>query len=50
LNSLWLLSIAASLLITGSGRISIEWDVLKKKIAPRGKALVPSVQQQATKA
>jgi hypothetical protein len=25
-------------------------DVLKKEIAPRGKALVPSVQQQATKA
>jgi hypothetical protein len=25
-------------------------DVLKKEIAPRGKVLVPSVQQQATKA
>jgi hypothetical protein len=34
----------------GSGRISIEWHVLKKEIAPRGKALMPLVQQQATKA
>lgn len=38
---LLLLSIAASLLITGPGRISIEWDVLKREIFPRGKKLVP---------
>lgn len=38
---LLLLSIAASLLITGPGRGSIEWDVLKREIFPRGKKLVP---------
>ena len=38
---LLLLAIAASLLITGPGRISIEWDVLKREIVPRGKQLVP---------
>jgi putative oxidoreductase len=38
---LLLLSIAASLLITGPGRASIEWDVLKREVFPRGKRLVP---------
>jgi putative oxidoreductase len=38
---LLLLVMAASLLITGPGRISIEWDVLKREIWPRGKSLVP---------
>ncbi|HEY7507401.1 MAG TPA: DoxX family protein [Nitrososphaera sp.] len=38
---LLLLSIAASLLISGPGRVSIEWDVLKREIFPRGKKLVP---------
>jgi putative oxidoreductase len=37
---LLLLGIAASLLITGPGRISIEWDVIKREIIPRGKRLV----------
>ncbi len=32
----------ASLLITGPGRISIEWDVIKREIFPRGKNLVTS--------
>ena len=39
---LLLLAIAASLLITGPGRISVEWDVLKREIFPRGKKLVQS--------
>jgi hypothetical protein len=26
--------------LTGPGRISIEWDVLKREIFPRGKAIV----------
>lgn len=38
---LLLLSIAASLLVMGPGRASIEWDVLKREIFPRGKKLVP---------
>lgn len=39
---LLLLVMAASLLVTGPGRISIEWDVLKREIWPRGRALVPA--------
>ncbi len=38
-----LLTIAASLMITGPGRISVEWDVLKRELFPRGKELVPSL-------
>jgi putative oxidoreductase len=38
---LLLLVMAVSLLITGPGRISIEWDVLKREIWPRGRSLVP---------
>lgn len=37
---LLLVAICVSLLLTGPGRISIEWDVLKREIFPRGKALV----------
>jgi hypothetical protein len=35
-----LVAVCVSLLLTGPGRISIEWDVLKREIFPRGKALV----------
>jgi len=38
---LLLLTMAVSLLITGPGRISIEWDVIKRELFPNGKALVP---------
>jgi hypothetical protein len=37
---LLLVAIGISLLLTGPGRISIEWDVLKKEIFPRGKVFV----------
>lgn len=37
---LLLLVMAVSLLITGPGRISIEWDVLKREIWPKGRSLV----------
>ena len=37
---LLLVAIGISLLLTGPGRISIEWDVLKREIFPRGKAIV----------
>jgi len=37
---LLLLAGAASLLITGPGRASIEWDVIKREIFPAGKKLV----------
>jgi hypothetical protein len=32
-------------MITGPGRISVEWDVLKRELFPRGKELVPSLQK-----
>ncbi len=37
---LLLLAGAVSLLITGPGRVSIEWDVIKREIIPAGKKLV----------
>ncbi|NMJ86852.1 MAG: DoxX family protein [Thaumarchaeota archaeon] len=39
---LLLLAGATSLLITGPGRISLEWDIIKREIIPRGKKLVTS--------
>jgi putative oxidoreductase len=35
-----LIAIAVSLLLTGPGQISIEWDVLKREIFPREKAII----------
>lgn len=37
---LLLLVMAVSLVVTGPGRISIEWDVFKREICPRGKSLM----------
>jgi hypothetical protein len=37
---LLLISIGISLLLTGPGRISIEWDILKREIFPRGRSIV----------
>jgi putative oxidoreductase len=34
-----LIAISVSLLLTGPGRISIEYDVLKRKIFPKGKSI-----------
>ena len=34
------LSIAATLLVTGPGRPSIEWNVLKRELFPKGKEMV----------
>jgi putative oxidoreductase len=42
---LLLVAIGISLLLTGPGRISIEWDVLRREIFPRGKALVQNQKQ-----
>src|ERR671931_722338 len=42
---LLLLSIAVSLILSGPGRISIEWDVLKRELIPKGKQII-SLQQQ----
>ena len=37
---LLLLSIAVSLLLTGPGRPSIEWNILNRELFPKGKELV----------
>src|ERR687898_2522063 len=37
---LLLIAISISLLLVGPGRISIEWNVLKRELFPRGKAIV----------
>ena len=42
-----LIAISVSLLITGPGRISVEWDILKREIFPRGKAIIQK-QREAT--
>lgn len=46
---LLLLAMAASLLITGPGRLSIEWDVIKREIFPMGRRLVPPSQAQISR-
>jgi len=40
LTSLLLAAISVSLLLTGPGRISIEWNVLKREVFPRGKHII----------
>jgi putative oxidoreductase len=42
LTSSRLTAISISLLLTGPGRISIEWDVLKREVFPRGKYIIQS--------
>lgn len=42
-----LIAISVSLLITGPGRISVEWDILKREIFPEGKAIIQR-QREAT--
>ena len=43
---LLLMALCISLLFTGPSRISIEWDVLKREIFPRGKLLFSSKRMQ----
>jgi putative oxidoreductase len=38
--TLLLMAICTSLLFTGPGRISIEWDVLKREVFPRAKFII----------
>ena len=44
-----LIAISVSLLITGPGRISVEWDILKREIFPRGKAIIQKQMEAAQK-
>ena len=43
---LLLLAVSVSLLLTGPGKPSIEWNLLKREIFPKGKELVFSIQRQ----
>jgi hypothetical protein len=36
-------AISTSLLLTGPGRISIEWNVLKREVFPRGKHIIQNL-------
>jgi putative oxidoreductase len=40
---LLLMSVAISLLITGPGKVSVEYDILKREIFPKGKKIVDEV-------
>jgi len=44
--NLLLMSMSISLLLTGPGRISIEWDIIKRELFPKGKDIVVQHQQQ----
>ena len=41
-----LMAVCISLLLTGPGRLSIEWDVLKSEIFPRGRLLFGTKRMQ----
>ena len=43
---LLLMSVALSLLLTGPGKISVEYDILKREIFPSGKKTVDEIKQQ----
>jgi putative oxidoreductase len=40
------MAISISLLLTGPGRISIEWNVLKREAFPRGKHIIQNLKNQ----
>jgi putative oxidoreductase len=46
---LLLIGISLSLLLTGPGRISIEWDVLKREIFPNGKTIIQNQKEAIQK-
>ena len=46
---LLLIAISLSLILTGPGRISIEWDILKRELFPRGRSVMKQ-QKDATPA
>ena len=45
---LLLMAISIALLLTGPGRISIEWDILKREIFPKGREIVHKMVGQAS--
>lgn len=44
-----LIAISVSLLITGPGRISVEWDILKREIFPSRKTIIQKQREAAQK-
>jgi putative oxidoreductase len=46
---LLLMAISISLLLTGPGRISVEWNVLKRELFPKGKRAVLQQLQKTQK-
>jgi putative oxidoreductase len=42
---LLLMSVAISLLLTGPGKISVEYNILKREIFPKGKKIVDAIRQ-----
>jgi hypothetical protein len=40
------MAISVSLLVTGPGRISVEWNVLNRELFPKGKQMMLLQQQQ----
>jgi putative oxidoreductase len=43
---LLLLSVAVSLLLTGPGRPSIEWNILNRELFPKGKEMVATAKSE----
>ena len=43
---LLLIAISISLLLTGPGRISVEWNVLKREVFPKGREMILQQRQQ----
>ena len=43
---LLIMAVSISLLLTGPGQPSIEWNLLKREIFPKGKEMVFSAQRQ----
>lgn len=42
---LLLMAVAISLILTGPGRLSIEWNILRREIFPRGKQMILQQEQ-----
>ena len=43
---LLLMAICISLLLTGPGRISVEWDILKRELFPKGKEAISQLRRE----
>src|SRR5215475_10065254 len=46
---LLLMALAISLIITGPGRLSIEWNILRREIFPRGKQMILQQEQRQSR-